>query len=58
MAWLPLYNYAIIKPHGKESTRVRITQKIKKERENYHQIIKRSPEGRHTQTDRNLFDIF
>ena len=42
----------------KKCTKVRITQKIGKERENSYQKIKRSPEERHTQTHENLNDIF
>ena len=48
-----------MRPHGKERTELRITQKMGKERENSYQKMKRSPEERHTQTHgNNLFDIF
>ena len=46
------------RPHEKESTKVRITQKMVKEKENSYKKMKRSPEKRHTQTHRNLIEIF
>ena len=36
------------KPHGKESTEVGITQKMKKERENSYEEVNGSLEERHT----------
>ena len=39
-------------------TKVRITQKIGKEREKSYRKMKRSPDKRYTQTHRNLFEIF
>ena len=46
------------KPHGKESTKIWITQKIGKERENSYLKIKRSPDERHTQTHGSIIKMF
>ena len=47
----------INRPRGKESTEVRITQKMGGKKKLLPKI-KRFPEERHTQTHGNLFDIF
>ena len=46
------------RPHGKGSTKVQITQKMRKERENSYRKMKRSLEERHTQTHKSLIAIF
>jgi hypothetical protein len=44
-----------LRPRGKESTEVQITQKMKKERENSYQKNEEISRGK---AHRNLFDIF
>ena len=41
-------------PHGKESTEVRLTQKIGKKEGTLTEKMKRSPDKRHTQTHGSL----
>ena len=48
----------IHRPHGKESTEVRITQNMGKERENSYQKLKRLLYERHMQTHGNLIKLF
>ena len=50
----------IQKPRGKESTKLRITQNMGKERENLPKIeeISRGKARAHTHTHRNLFEVF
>ena len=47
-----------MRPHGKESTKVQITQKIGKKEETLTEKMKRSPDERHTQTHRSLTEVF
>ena len=46
-----------MRPRGKESTKVWITQKMGKERETSYRKMKRSPEERHTNTLKLISDI-
>ena len=45
-------------PHGKESTKVWITQKIGKERGKSYQKMKRFSEERHTEMHGSIIEIF
>ena len=48
----------IIRPHGKESTKVRISQNKGKESENSYQKLKRSLKDRHMETVSRYLDSF
>ena len=57
-----LQNYYYIKlhlrPHGKENTKVWITQKQEKKEESLNEKLKRSPDHRHTSTNGSLTETF
>jgi hypothetical protein len=55
---LPYLSKIEYRPYGKESTEVQKTQKMEKRKGKNLQKMKRSLEERHTQTHRNLYDIF